>query len=85
LYGEKEELAKAVATLQEAVEFTGLPDEAHLRLAQVYRRMGQTEKSRRESELYEEVSRRKKEKMERERRELGEFVVTEKSGEKKKD
>jgi hypothetical protein len=78
-------LAKAVASLQKAVEFTGLPDEAHLRLAQVYRRMGQTEKSRRESELYEEVSRRKKEKMERERRELGEFVVTEKSGEKKKD
>jgi len=71
--------------LQKAVEFTGLPDEAHLRLARVYRRMGQTEKARSESELYEEVSRRKKEKMERERRELGEFVVTGKSGEKKKD
>jgi tetratricopeptide (TPR) repeat protein len=85
LSGEKGELAKAVASLQKAVEFTGLPDEAHLRLARVYRRMGQTEKARSESELYEEVSRRKKEKMERERRELGEFVVTEKSGEKKKD
>jgi tetratricopeptide (TPR) repeat protein len=74
---EKGELAKAVASLQKAVEFTALPDEAHLRLAQVYRRMGETDKARGESQLYEEVSRKKKEKMERERRELGQFVFTE--------
>jgi len=73
---EKGELAKAVASLQKAVEYTALPDEAHLRLAQVYRRMGETEKARKESELYDEVAKKKKEKMERERRELGEFVVT---------
>jgi tetratricopeptide (TPR) repeat protein len=82
---EKGELAKAVASLQKAVEFSELPDEAHLRLAQVYRRMGETEKARRESELYEEVSKKKKEKMDLERRELGQFVVTEKGGEEKKD
>jgi len=76
LYSEKGESAKAVISLQKAIEFTLLPDEAHLRLAQVYRRMGETEKARRESELYEEVSAKKKEKMERERRELGEFVIT---------
>jgi tetratricopeptide (TPR) repeat protein len=75
---EKGELAKAVASMQKAVEYTLLPDEAHLRLAQVYRRMGETEKARRESQLYEEVAREKKEKMERERKELGQFVVTEK-------
>jgi tetratricopeptide (TPR) repeat protein len=75
---EKGELGKALASLQKAVEFTALPDEAHLRLAQVYRRMGEAEKARKESELYEEVSQRKKEKMERERRELGQFVFTEK-------
>ncbi len=73
---EKGKLAEALAALQKAVELTVLPDEAHLRLAQVYRRMGETEKARRESELYEEVSKKKKEKMERERRELGEFVIT---------
>jgi len=71
-------LAEAVAALQKAVEFTELPDEAHLRLAQVYRRMGETEKARRESSIYEEVAKRKKEKFEKDRRELGEFVVTEK-------
>ena len=76
LYEEEAELAKAVASLEKAVEYTALPDEAHLRLAQVYRRMGETEKARGESELYGEVSQRKKEKMEKERRELGQFVVT---------
>jgi tetratricopeptide (TPR) repeat protein len=79
LYGEKGELGKAVASLQKAVEYTPLPDEAHLRLAQVYRQMGETEKARRESALYEEVSEKKKEKMERERREMGQFVFTLKS------
>ena len=73
---EKGELAKAVASLQMAVEYTALPDEAHLRLAQVYRRMGEVEKARSESELYEEIAKKKKDNMERERRELGEFVVT---------
>jgi len=47
-----------------------------LRLAQVYRRMGKTEKARKQSELYDEVAKRKKEKLEKDRRELGEFVVT---------
>jgi tetratricopeptide (TPR) repeat protein len=79
LYGEKGEFAPAVASLQKAIEFTPLPDEAHLRLAQVYRRMGETEKARKESELYEEVSKKKREKMEKERRELGQFVFTLKS------
>jgi len=78
LYAEKGELAKAVTSLQKAVEYTPLPDEAHLRLAQVYRRMGETEKARKESDLYEEVAAKKKEQMERERRELGQFVFTEK-------
>jgi hypothetical protein len=38
--------------------------------------MGEMEKARNESQLYGEVSVKKKEQMERERRELGEFVVT---------
>jgi tetratricopeptide (TPR) repeat protein len=73
---EEGKLTEAVASLQKAVELTDLPDEAHLRLAQVYRRMGETGKARNESEIYEQVAAKKKEKMERERRELGEFVIT---------
>jgi tetratricopeptide (TPR) repeat protein len=75
---EKGELAEAVASLDRAVEFTEFPDEAHLRLAQVYRRMGEAEKARKESEIYEQIAAKKKDKLEKERKELGEFVVTEK-------
>ena len=74
LEAEKGELAKAVESLRKAVRFTPLPDEAHLRLAQVYRQMGETEKAKKESELYNEVSARKKEQLDRERRGLGQFV-----------
>jgi Tfp pilus assembly protein PilF len=76
LQEEEGKLAEAVASLHKAVEFTGFPDEAHLRLAQVYRRMGEPEKARKESEIYEQIAAKKKEKMARERRELGQFVVT---------
>jgi len=76
LHAEKGELPEAVESLQKAIQFTALPDESHLRLAQVYRRMGETEKARRESELYNEVSAKKKDVLERERRELGQFVFT---------
>ena len=76
LDAERGELAKAVESLQTAVQFTPLPDEAHLRLAQVYRQMGETEKAKKESELYNEVSAKKKEQLDHERRELGQFIFT---------
>jgi Tfp pilus assembly protein PilF len=76
LQSEKREYATAVASLQKAVEFTPLPDQAHLRLAQVYRDMGEAEKARKESELYNEVSAKKKEQLAQERKALGQFVYT---------
>jgi tetratricopeptide (TPR) repeat protein len=76
LDAERGELAKAVESLQRAVQFTPLPDEAHLRLAQVYRQMGETEKAKKESELSNEVSAKKKEQLDHERRELGQFIFT---------
>jgi tetratricopeptide (TPR) repeat protein len=76
LEAEEGKLQEAVAALQKAAEFTDLPDEAHLRLAQVYRRMGQAEKARKESAIYEQIAAKKKEKLEKERKELGEFVIT---------
>jgi tetratricopeptide (TPR) repeat protein len=76
LYQEKGDFAEAVAALQKAADFTDLPDEAHLRLAQVYRRMGEAEKARQESAIYQQFAAKKKEKLEKERKELGEFVIT---------
>ena len=76
LDAEKREYPKAVEALQKAIEYTPLPDEAHLRLAQVYRQMGEVEKARKETELYNIVAEKKKEQLERERKELGQFVYT---------
>jgi tetratricopeptide (TPR) repeat protein len=76
LEAEKGEFTNAVESLQKAIQYTPLPDEAHLRLAQVYRQMGETEKAKGESELYNKISEKKKEQLERERRELGQFVYT---------
>jgi len=82
LEAERGELAKAVESLQEAVRYTPLPDQVHLRLAQVYRQMGEAEKASKESALYNEVSEKKKQQLERERRELGQFVYTVQDGAK---
>jgi len=76
LEAEKRDYAQAVDSLKKAAQFTSLPDQAHLRLAQVYREMGEMEKARKESQLYNEVSEKKKQQLEQQRRELGQFVYT---------
>jgi len=70
------DLPGAAMYLQKAVEYTVLPDDAHYRLAQVYRRMGETEKARQETELYRQASEKKKQQVEQERHELQQFVYT---------
>jgi len=45
--------------LQKAIEDTALRDDAHYRLAQVYRRMGETEKAQQETEPYQASLREK--------------------------
>jgi tetratricopeptide (TPR) repeat protein len=72
----REDFPGAIAALQKAVGNTSVPDDAHFRLAQVYRRMGDTENARREIELYEQLSQRKEEQAERERHEIPQFVYT---------
>src|SRR5258708_36329253 len=54
-------LAEAVAALQKAVEVTELPDEAHLRLGQGYRRVGGTEEGRGEPPLLRGAAERRHE------------------------
>jgi tetratricopeptide (TPR) repeat protein len=73
---QQDDLPAAVTYLQKAVENTALPDDAHYRLAQVYRRMGQVEKARQETELYRQISEKKSRQVERERHELQQFVYT---------
>jgi tetratricopeptide (TPR) repeat protein len=66
----------AIAELQKAVALIPVPDEAHYRLAQVYRRMGEADKARYEIELFKQLSEQKNEQAERERHEIPQFVYT---------
>ena len=76
LYSEKKEFPQAISAFQNAIEVTPLPDEAHYRLAQVYRQTGQAEKARGEIEVFNKVSQQKTEAAERERHGIQQFVYT---------
>jgi tetratricopeptide (TPR) repeat protein len=76
LRSEQDDIPGAIAELQKAVAFTPVPEEAHYRLAQVYRRMGETDKARKEIELFKQLSEQKNEETERERHEIPQFVYT---------
>jgi len=76
LRSKRDDFPGAIAALQKAVENTVFPDEAHYRLAQVYRRTGETEKARAEIALFKQLSEQKNEQMERERHEIPQFVYT---------
>src|SRR5271169_2639792 len=73
---EQEDFPGAIVELQKAVEITPVPDEAHYRLAQVYRRMGQADKARKEIELFKQLSEQRNEQAELERHEIPQFVYT---------
>ena len=76
LASQQGDLPNAVAYLQKAAQNTTLPDDAHYRLAQVYRRMGDADGARAETELYKQASEKKKQQVEEERQELQQFVYT---------
>jgi tetratricopeptide (TPR) repeat protein len=76
LYSGQKQFPQAISAFQKAIEVTPLPDEAHYRLAQVYRQTGEAEKARKEIEIFNKVSQQKAEAAERERREIQQFVYT---------
>jgi tetratricopeptide (TPR) repeat protein len=73
---ESKDFAGAIDALQKAIAYTPVPDEAHYRLAEVYRRMGDAEKARQETALYKQISEQKTHEEERERHEIQQFVYT---------
>jgi tetratricopeptide (TPR) repeat protein len=66
----------AIAALQKAVELKPLPDDAHYRLAQLYRRMGDVEKANQEIAQFKQIAEQKDTQAERERHEIPQFVYT---------
>jgi tetratricopeptide (TPR) repeat protein len=76
LYSERKDFPAAISAFEKAIETVPLPDEAHYRLAQVYRQTGDAEKARREIKLYNQTSQEKKKQVEEQRREIQQFVYT---------
>lgn len=76
LYSEQKKYPQAISEFQKAIEATPLPDEAHYRLAQAYRQIGEAEKARSEIDLFNKVSQEKTEAAERERHAIQQFVYT---------
>jgi tetratricopeptide (TPR) repeat protein len=76
LYAKQKDFPKAISAYHKAIEFTAMPDEAHFRLAEVYRLTGERAKAHDEIALYEQISKQKTRENERERHEVQQFVYT---------
>lgn len=73
---ERSDLPKAISAYQTAIAADSQLEEAHYRLAQVYRRMGEKLKAQQEIKLYDLISKTNAQKTEEEGREIPQFVYT---------
>lgn len=76
LYARRKDYPAAIAALEKAVANLPLPDEAHYRLAQVYRQMGDPNKARQEIALYKQTSQERTRQEQERRNEIQQFVYT---------
>jgi tetratricopeptide (TPR) repeat protein len=76
LYSSKRDAPAAIRAFQKAIELLPLPDEAHYRLAQLYRQTGELEKAHQEKALYDQTSQQKTKEAEQQRHEIQQFVYT---------
>ncbi|MGC2197811.1 MAG: tetratricopeptide repeat protein [Terriglobales bacterium] len=76
LYEEQADLPKAIPAYQKAIAADPQLSEAHYRLARAYRRTGDQSKAAEEIKLYDQISKKSAEQVEREAREIPQFVYT---------
>ncbi len=80
LYSDRKEFSQAISAYQKAIEAGSRQQEqeaeAHYRLAQAYRRTGEKSKAEQELQLYDQLSRKNAEEIERQRHEVQQFVYT---------
>jgi tetratricopeptide (TPR) repeat protein len=76
LYLERGDFPKAISAYQKAIEASPRSAEAHYRLAQAYKRKGESVKAQKELQLYDHISTETAQEVERERREVRQFVYT---------
>ena len=74
VYAGEGNLTKAISAYQSAIDASPPMEEAHYRLAQVYRKTDEPAKAQKELELYQQLSQQSTQKSERERAEIQQFV-----------
>jgi tetratricopeptide (TPR) repeat protein len=76
IHSERENYPQAAADYQKAIDADPQMQEAHYRLAQIYRRIGDAAKAETELQIYDTVAKESAQKAERERHEIRQFVYT---------
>ena len=76
LYDEGKEVSRAISAYQKAIAVDLRLEEAHYRLAQLYRLTGENEKAREELAAFEQIKKANAQQVERERAEIRQFVYT---------
>ncbi len=74
LDSEQKDFSGAIAAYQRAIEADPDSEDAHYRLAQAYRRAGETSKAQAELQQYKKISKQKEAENERQRHEVQQFV-----------
>ncbi len=76
LHAEQGNYTKAIADYQQAIEIDPEMEEAHYRLAQAYRQVGEADKAQEELGRYGQLAKESAQKIDRERHEIRQFVYT---------
>jgi Tfp pilus assembly protein PilF len=74
VFADQSNFPKAIVAYEDAIAASPATEEAHYRLAQVYRKTGQPAKAQREGEIYQQLSKQSAQESERERAEIQQFV-----------
>lgn len=76
LHADAGNYSAAVSDYERAIQLDPQIEEAHYRLAQTYRQLGQTDKSREQLQLYQQLSQQSAQQADQERHEIRQFVYT---------
>jgi len=74
LYSERKDFRKAILAYQKTIEADPRLEEAHYRMAQIYKSAGENLKAKQELEIFDQLSRKRASEFEHERHEIQQFV-----------
>ena len=74
LHSEQKDYPRAISDYQQAIQADPKMDQAHYRLAQAYRQVGEAAKAKAELHIYDQIAKESAQQVERERHEIRQFV-----------